>query len=195
MSIWRDATERRGYFLLSLGVLALDQISKVLADQYLRGRGVVELIPNCFNLWYSRNMGGLFGYFSDWPDPWRTLLLTLLPLAAIVLIAVFLASAKETDRFTLFGLALILGGATGNLIDRVLRGEVIDFLDAYAPPSALADWFVARFGTAHWPTFNLADSAIVVGACLLLLSILSPSAEGAAGLRESSQPAKRQEPS
>jgi signal peptidase II len=179
------AVERRGYFLLALVVLALDQVTKALAHRHLRGAGVVELIPNCFNLWYSRNQGGLFGYFSDWPDPWRTLLLTLLPLVAIVLIAIFLAGARETDRPTLFGLASILGGATGNLVDRVVRGEVIDFLDAYAPPSALANWLVARFGTAHWPTFNVADSAIVCGAGLLLLSMLRPAAQRA-GVQEPS---------
>jgi signal peptidase II len=72
------------------------------------------------------------------------------------------------------GLGLILGGATGNLVDRIMRGEVIDFLDAHLPPSALAEWFEARFGTAHWPTFNLADSAIVVGAALLLLTLVRP---------------------
>ena len=80
------------------------------------------------------------------------------------------------DRRTLFGLSLILGGAVGNLIDRAVRGEVVDFLDVYVSPPRLADWFVGTFGTAHWPTFNVADSAIVTGACLLFWTIVRPPA-------------------
>jgi signal peptidase II len=75
---------------------------------------------------------------------------------------------------TLFGLALVLGGAVGNLIDRLFRGEVIDFLDVYASSPRLAGWLLEKFGTAHWPTFNFADSAIVCGALLLALSIVRP---------------------
>lgn len=165
---------RRGYFLLSLAVLVADQASKLAAHQYLRGRAAVEIIPNFFSLWYSRNPGGLFGSFRDWAGPTRFVLLTLLPIVAVVLIAAFLARGRETDRPTLFGLALILGGAAGNLIDRLFRGEVIDFLDVYLTSSRLAEWLVARFGTSHWPTFNIADSSIVVGSGLLLFSILRP---------------------
>jgi signal peptidase II len=174
MSLTAGFGARRGYFLLSLAVLVADQASKLAAHQYLRGRAAVEIIPNFFSLWYSRNPGGLFGSFRDWAGPTRFTLLTLLPIVAIVLIASFLARNRASDRPTLFGLALILGGAGGNLIDRLLRGEVIDFLDVYVTSSRLAEWLVARFGTSHWPTFNVADSSIVVGACLLLLSIVRP---------------------
>ena len=155
-------------------VFALDQATKVAADVWLRGRGPVEVIPGFFNLAYSRNRGGLFGYFSTLDDPWRLILLTVLPIFAIVLIGMFLLRTDEPDRSTLFGLGLILGGATGNLLDRVVRGEVVDFLDVYASWDALASWLIARFQTAHWPTFNVADSAIVTGACLLMLDILRP---------------------
>ncbi len=165
---------RRGYFYLSAAVLAADQASKIAVDRYLGREGPVTVIPGFLNLWHSRNRGGLFGYFSDWEDPWRTLLLTLFPLVAVCLIAVFLARAEENQRSTLLGLALILGGATGNLVDRVARGEVVDFLDAYAAWPPLARWLSERFGTVHWPTFNVADSAIVVGALLLVLDIVRP---------------------
>ncbi len=169
-----DLWSRRGYFSVSLGVLVLDQISKLLAQHYISDRIPVDVIPSFFRLWYSRNSGGLFGSFRDWPGPWRFVLLTLLPMAAIVLIGMFLARTKAADRPTLLGLSLILGGAVGNLIDRLARGEVIDFLDVYIPGSKTADWLVSVFGTAHWPTFNVADSSIVVGASLLLLSIFRP---------------------
>ncbi len=165
---------RRGYFSVSLTILVLDQISKFLAHHYISDRVPVDIIPGFFRLWYSRNSGGLFGSFRDWAGPWRFLLLTLLPLAAIALIGMFLARTKADDRPTLFGLSLILGGATGNVIDRLARGEVIDFLDVYVPASKTADWLVSVFGTAHWPTFNVADSSIVVGASLLLISIFHP---------------------
>jgi len=165
---------RRAYFSLSLLVVLADQATKVLVHEFLRGRSAVEVIPGFFNLAYSRNRGGLFGYFSELQDPWRALLLTLLPLLAIVLVTLFIARGREMDRPSLLGLALILGGAVGNLIDRLLRGEVVDFLDVYVGPSRLAEWLVARIGTAHWPTFNVADSAIVGGAFLLAFSIARP---------------------
>jgi len=165
---------RRGFFLLSLGVLVADQATKLAAHRFLSDRASVEVIPGFFSLWYSLNPGGLFGSFRNSGAPLRFILLTLLPIGAVLLIAGYLARSRQADRPTLYGLSFILGGAVGNLIDRILRGEVIDFLDVYVAPSRLADWLVARFGTAHWPTFNVADSAIVTGACLLLLSIVLP---------------------
>jgi signal peptidase II len=174
MTLMAHLAERRGYFLVAACVLVLDQATKVTVHAWLRPRGSVTVIPGLFNLAYSRNRGGLFGYFSTLDDPWRSLLLLLFPVVAIALIALFLAKTDEPDRSTLFGLALILGGATGNLVDRVVRGEVVDFLDVYASWQPLESWFLNTFGTAHWPTFNVADSAIVVGACLLVLDILRP---------------------
>lgn len=171
MTIAESLRRRGGYFLVAGGVLALDQLTKMLAHAHLRGREPLVVIPGFFNFWYSRNRGGLFGYFSAWPDPWRAILLTAFPLMAVLAIAVFLARTAETDRRTLAGLAMILGGASGNLVDRLARGEVVDFLDAYVSHAGLAAWLVERFGTSHWPTFNVADSAIVTGAGLLLLDV------------------------
>ncbi len=170
---------RAPYFLASVAVLLADQASKVAADLWLAGRGAVAVIPGVLNLHYSRNRGGLFGSFSDLGDPWRTLLLSLVPAVAVVAIAVFLARTEESGRGPLAGLALILGGAAGNLVDRALRGEVVDFFDAYASWGPLALWLEERFGTAHWPTFNVADSCIVVGAGLLLFDAFRPAASRA----------------
>jgi signal peptidase II len=173
---------RGGYFLVSLAVVAADQVTKLAAHRFLGdGSGPVTIVPGFFDLWYSRNAGGLFGSFRDWAGPARFVLLTLLPIAAVLLIARFLVRGRATDRPTLLGLSLILGGAVGNLIDRLIRGEVIDFLDVYVAPSRLATWLEGQFGTAHWPTGNLADSAIVVGACLLLFTIVRPQAGAEAG--------------
>lgn len=170
----RGIAARRGYFLIAAAVLVLDQVTKIAAHAWLRERGTVEIVPRFFNLDYSRNPGGLFGYFGQLPDPWRGVLLTLLPLVAIGLIVQFLGRGEDVDRKTLTGLALILGGAVGNLIDRVFRGEVVDFLDVYASSPGLAAWLVEKFGTAHWPTFNVADSGIVCGAVLLVWAIFRP---------------------
>lgn len=164
---------RSGFYALALVVVVIDQATKVLAHRFLADGGPVD-VASFFRLTYSRNPGGLFGFFRDWGTPWRTLLLTLLPLVAVGMIASFLHRSDEEDGISRFGLTLILGGAVGNLIDRLLRGEVIDFLDVYVPASGLADRLVAWFGTAHWPVFNVADSAIVVGACCLAWRIVRP---------------------
>jgi len=165
---------RRGYFVLALAVFVADQATKVWAHAHLAGRRPLEVVPGLFNLAYSRNPGGLFGYLGDLADPWRSLLLTLVPVLAVGLIASFLLRDERIDRATLTGLGSILGGAVGNLTDRVVRGEVVDFLDVYAPAGRFADWCESTFGTTHWPTFNVADSAIVVGAGLLLLGLFRP---------------------
>ena len=171
---------RRGYFLLSMAIVIIDQVTKVTADRMLTGRSPLDIIPGWFALSLTRNKGGLFGYFAQLSTPWRSILLTALPLVAVIIIGWVLARSDKVDRRTLWGLGLILGGAVGNLIDRILRGEVIDFLDVYVSTQRLADWLISTFGSAHWPTFNIADSAIVVGASMLLLTILRPGPELAA---------------
>ncbi len=166
-----NQSSRRPYFVLAAVLLVLDQLTKVMAHAWLRGSTPVELIPGFFNLIYSRNRGGLFGYFGDLAEVWRIGLLTIVPLGAVVLIGFVLARGEADDRPTLLGLGLILGGAAGNLIDRIFRGEVVDFLDVYVSSPGAAAWLIETFGTAHWPTFNVADSGIVVGAGLLILTI------------------------
>ena len=174
MTLWSQASARKGYFLVSCIVFVLDQATKVAADTWLRFKAPVTIVPGLLGFACSRNRGGLFGYFSTLDDPWRFFLLTAFPAVAVVVIAVFLAKTDEPDRSTLFGLALILGGASGNLLDRVVRGEVVDFIDAYISWAPMERWLLEQFGTAHWPTFNIADSAIVVGACLLVLDVFRP---------------------
>ena len=84
MSLAAGFGARRGYYLLALALIVADQASKLAAHRLLRGRGPVEIIPDFFSLWYSRNPGGLFGSFRDWSGPLRFVLLTLLPIAAIL---------------------------------------------------------------------------------------------------------------
>jgi signal peptidase II len=162
---------RAAAFALAAAAVAGDQATKLAADRFLLDRGPVTVIPGVLDLVHSLNRGGLFGLFADWPGPWRAALLAGAPLLAIAVLGWSLARAEDQDPSARAGLALVLGGATGNLLDRVARGEVVDFLDVYVSHPAVAEWLQARFGTAHWPTFNLADAAIVAGAGLLLLDL------------------------
>jgi signal peptidase II len=180
MSFVSSVAARWPYFAVAIVVVALDQTTKIVAHAYLRASSAVVVVPRFFNLSYSRNPGGLFGYFGDLASPWRVVLLTLLPLVAIGLIGGFIVRTEAAHRTTRLGLGLILGGAIGNLIDRVFRGEVVDFLDVYVSSPALADWLVRNIGTAHWPTFNVADSAIVVGACFLIIDMFRAEPAGVA---------------
>ena len=97
--------------------------------------------------------------FNDSTSEWRTTLLVIASVAAVVMVSVMLWNAKKLDRFSLWGFALILGGAAGNVFDRIMWGRVTDFLLFY-------------IGAYQWPTFNMADSAIVVGSGLLILDLL-----------------------
>jgi len=135
---------------IAAAVLALDRITKVLAERSLQD-GPVELIPGVLDLRYTTNPGGAFGLFGG--IPWL-----FVAISAAVIIAIVLASRQLPATASAVGLGLVLGGAMGNLIDRAIRGpgfsgEVVDFIDLQV-----------------WPIFNLADSAIVVGAAVLLLS-------------------------
>ena len=99
--------------------------------------------------------------FADSTSPWRPFFLVGLSVAALLLVAWMLRKATTLDRATAIGLSLILGGALGNVFDRIMSGAVTDFLDFY-------------IGVHHWPAFNVADSAIVTGSSLLLISLLRP---------------------
>ena len=100
-----------------------------------------------------------FGILNDSTSDWPTTLLTVLSAAAVVFVAAMLWNGQRLDRYSFWGLTLIMGGAAGNVFDRAVFGRVTDFLDFY-------------IGEHHWHTFNLADSAIVIGSGLLLLDLL-----------------------
>ena len=181
MSLRDDFRKRRLYFLATAVAVILDQATKLAAVSWLQGKGQVPVIPGFLNLWFSTNRGGLFGYFGNLDEPWRTILLVGMPLVFVVGMVLFIARTDEPDRATLFGLAMMLGGAVGNLIDRIFRGEVVDFLDVYASSPKVASFVLEHFGTVHWPTFNVADSAIVVGAVLLLVDVFRPASKEGKG--------------
>lgn len=130
----------------------LDRVTKVLAESHLANRPPIRVIPGVLHLGYTTNSGGAFGLFPG--QPWVFFIATIVVCLAIVLVA----SPRLTSIATALGLGLILGGALGNLTDRIVRGSgisgrVVDFIDFQI-----------------WPVFNLADSAIVIGAAIVILS-------------------------
>ena len=119
----------------------------------------IQVIPGFFRIIHTENPGAAFGIFADSPSPWKVGLLILFSVLALLIVSALLWKSGHTLTTTGVGLALILGGAIGNLWDRLVSGHVVDFLLFY-------------IGRYQWPAFNVADSAIVVGAGLLVFEIL-----------------------
>ena len=150
-------------------VFALDRFTKWLVESNVGAMDTYHVIPGFFDIVHSENRGVAFGIFNDSTSEWRTTLLIVLSLAAVVFVSSMLWRPEKLDRWSFWGLALILGGAAGNVFDRIMWGRVTDFLDFY-------------LGTYHWHTFNIADSAIVVGSGLLLLDLFRPKKRQAANV-------------
>ncbi len=146
---------------LSAAVFALDRITKLIIEARVSTFDVHTVIPGFFDIVHSQNRGVAFGIMNDSTSAWRTVVLIAFSSIALLLVAGILWRAARMDRWTATGLALVLGGAAGNLFDRILWGQVTDFLEFY-------------IGNLHWPTFNVADSCIVIGSGLLLLELLRP---------------------
>ena len=140
-------------------MILLDQITKWAVLKTIPLYGSRPVIEGFFNLVHVRNRGIAFGIMNTPGGSQITIyLLTLVTLVAIFLLFLWFSRLGAEERKTTFGLALVIGGALGNLIDRIRMGEVVDFLDVHV-------------GTFHWPAFNVADSAISVGVFWLALMI------------------------
>src|SRR5437588_12909166 len=146
------------HFLLALIVVLLDRWTKRLVAAHIAMYSHIQIIPGFFRLTHTENTGAAFSLFADSPAHWKTAL--LIGFSAIAMVIVTILLWKQSRPLTSSGIALslILGGAVGNLWDRVASGRVVDFLLFY----------VKQY---QWPVFNLADSAIVVGALLLVIEI------------------------
>lgn len=153
---------KSGYLMLSVLVILLDQLTKGLIEAKLPLLGRQTVIPGLLDLIHVRNRGVAFGLFaSQGSMPWGTVLLSVLGVGALAVVGAYFWRTPRSDRLLLVALGLIVGGAVGNLIDRVGSGAVTDFVDFYV-------------GTYHWHTFNLADSAITVGIVLMLFDFVRP---------------------
>jgi signal peptidase II len=158
---------RKYHILIASGVVLLDRLTKWLVSQKITLHDSVDVIPGVFRLTHVQNQGAAFGLFSESPSEFKVAMLILFSVAALAVVSALLWKNGNAMNTTAIALSLVAGGAMGNLWDRVASGRVIDFLDFY-------------LGSHHWPAFNVADSAIVVGAVLLLSEIfLSPQEEKA----------------
>lgn len=146
---------------IAAAVVALDRVTKMLIEQRVGYLDTLRVIPGFFDIIRSENRGVAFGLFNDSTSEWRTTLLVLGSLIAVVAVSFLLWKPARLERLTRWGLALVLGGAAGNVFDRIVWGRVTDFLLFY-------------IGRYQWPAFNVADSAIVVGSALLAIDLIRP---------------------
>jgi len=151
--------KRKYHFLIAAVVVLTDQLTKSLVSANISLHDTISIIPGLFRITHVENQGAAFGLFADSPSEWRAAALIAFSALALVVVSVLLWRNSHALNSTGIALSLILGGAVGNLWDRVVEGHVVDFLDFYV-------------GNSHWPSFNIADSAIVIGALLLVGEIM-----------------------
>ena len=153
----------RGWLLaLSALIVALDRITKLWVSHHIAEGNIIVVIPRVFAISHVMNPGAAFSLFTDSPNPARTRwMLTAFSLIAALVVFIILIRIGRRLSFTAVSMALVLGGAIGNVWDRIAYGTVVDFIEVH----------IIHY---HWPDFNLADSAIVIGGILLLIDSLRP---------------------
>jgi signal peptidase II len=149
------ATPQLKWLWLSLGVIVIDQVTKQIAEAHLSLHEPVNLIPY-FDWYLTYNTGAAFSMLAD-AGGWQRWLFTIIAIVVSAVIVQWIRKLPPEDSLTALSLGLILGGAIGNLIDRILLGHVIDYIQVW-------------LGSYPFPAFNIADAAISVGAALLILS-------------------------
>jgi len=145
--------------VLVAAIILLDQLTKALIVRTVPFYGTVTVIPGFLDLTRIHNKGAILGLFGGTGQPWTTVLLLLSNAVALGLVAFYFSRTTERERFARLALTLVAGGALGNIVDRIIRGYVVDFVDMHA-------------GTLHWPVYNVADACITVGAVLLVAGII-----------------------
>ena len=150
---------RKYHFLIAILIVVLDQATKWLVARNIDLNESRNVLPGFFRLTHVQNSGAAFGLFADSSSEWKVSILVVFSVLALVVVSALLWKNSHTITSTGVGLSLILGGAIGNLWDRLVFKHVVDFFDFF-------------LGSYHWPAFNIADSAIVVGALLLVAEIL-----------------------
>ena len=154
------STSGTRWLWLAIAVVAADRASKFAVERLTAEGYRQPLIPNFADLVHSVNPGIAFGLFSETASKWISFLLVWSAAAVIVLLVWLLIAGHAGDTVSQAGVALIAGGAAGNLIDRLLHGGVTDFLEL-------------RAGHFRWPAFNVADSAITIGVVLVVIELLA----------------------
>lgn len=142
---------------LSALVIVLDQITKYMVTDSLHLFQSIPILPS-LNLVLAHNTGAAFSFLSD-AGGWQRWFFVVLAIGISIVIVIWISRLKTDERRLAVALSLVLGGAIGNVWDRIAHGYVVDFIDVY-------------YGSWHWPAFNVADSAIFVGAALLIIDAL-----------------------
>lgn len=154
-----SSTVRLRYFLITAAVIVVDQATKYWVATTLQSDGDIVVVKGLLNFSYTENRGIAFGMLNNGNVKW---LLVTISIAAIVAVVFYLMRSASANRALHISLALLAGGIGGNLIDRMRMGRVIDFIEIY-------------YRNHHWPVFNIADTAISIGAALLAIDLfLSP---------------------
>lgn len=143
--------------------IVLDQITKWLVRTRVPLHSSVEVIPNFLDITHVRNTGAAFGFLNAVDFPGKTIVIAVVAIVALIGVSMYAGMMSSQQLLSRLGMALIIGGAAGNLIDRVFVGSVVDFVDAY-------------WGTFHFWAFNVADSAITVGVILVILDMMGTTA-------------------
>ena len=151
---------------LPLAIVLLDQASKAMVRTWLPLHESTTVIPGFMDFTHIRNTGAAFGFLDAVHFPGKTVVLSLVATGALIGIGMYSTALASHQLFARLGLALVSGGAAGNLIDRVFGGSVVDFVDVY-------------FGSWHFWTFNVADSAITIGVIVMILDMLRPGLQAA----------------
>ena len=147
-------------FVLPMLIVAVDQATKAMVRASVPVHDSVTIIPGFLDITHALNSGAAFGILNGADFPFKTVIIAVIATAALIGVGVYAASLSHHQLVARIGLALIIGGAAGNLIDRVLTGSVVDFVDVY-------------WRTHHFWAFNVADSAISVGVTMLILDMLT----------------------
>lgn len=145
-------------FIAAVVVFILDRITKSLVQGRISPWDGLTVIPGLFNIVHTENPGIAFGLLADLANPWRNIILIGLAILVLLIISAVLLRAAPQNIVLRMGLALVMGGAVGNLFDRIVHGTVTDFVEIHV-------------GEHFFPAFNVADSAITIGACLLILDM------------------------
>jgi signal peptidase II len=154
-----NLSARVRWLWLTLAVVLLDRATKAWFETLTVEGWRHEVVHHFLYLVRASNPGIAFSFFADSTSPWTRIILIAGSVVVIVLLAWFLVAGQSASRLNTAGLALLLGGATGNVTDRILHGAVTDFFEVW-------------FGSYHYPAFNVADSAITIGAVLLIVDVL-----------------------
>ncbi|MCK4766099.1 MAG: signal peptidase II [Candidatus Aminicenantes bacterium] len=149
---------KKKYLLIFTFIVIADQVTKYIIKATLPLYDKIDVIKGFFRITHVQNSGAVWGILSDHPNQWVSLVITGLSIVALIVVFYYFFKLEAGCTFELTSLSFIVGGALGNIIDRVARGYVVDFIDMYIK-------------SHHWPTYNIADSFITVGVVILIISV------------------------